>query len=180
MPQVKISSSLTDSHPCEDCFFVEIQYNPEKRYHCNLFTKHVTQNSGSCINHAPANEVAHAIVNHNSFSKKDKMEIISNIILKKIQREQYNAINVAVQDSREIGSFERLFETFCERKIAELENDDSLVSRKPVNGIPEPGWDKVRLYKETRRDENGTVYVRKIKLMMTVDGLSGFEVENLD
>ena len=165
------------THLCEDCFFNEIQYSPEKRYHCNLFTKHVPQETVNCVNHATANDVANAIVNHKSFSKKLKTEIISNIILKKIMREQYNAINDAVLDYREISSFEYKFDAFCDKKIKELECGDILISRKQVAAIPEHGWDKVRIYNETRKHQDGTIYVKKIKMMMALNDLSDFEEE---
>jgi hypothetical protein len=68
------------------------------------------------------------------------------------------------------------FDQYCERKILELENGDFLVSRKPLAITTEPGWDKIKFYKETRKSPDGTIYVRKIKLMMSIGGLSDFEV----
>jgi len=56
------------NHQCNNCFFHEIHKTLETRYHCNLFTKHVPQNSSICLNHATAQEVAHVIINYSPFS----------------------------------------------------------------------------------------------------------------
>lgn len=168
---------MSESHLCYDCFFNEMHSTPQKVVdHCSLFVKYVTPELTSCINHATAQDVAETIITNKAFSKDVKVDLLNRIITKKLEREHLMAISQAVLQTSEIKDFGKKFEKFCELKIQELDNGDKLIGRKPTSGQIEPGWDKSRIYKETRIDKEGTPYVRMYKISMATNGLTNCEI----